>query len=62
MVVLSQISLGMETPLWWTIPLCAALIIIIYLIAQTGQKIGAQEMFNLHHFYETTLGEKVTIE
>jgi len=62
MVVLSQISLGMEAPLWWVIPVCASLIIIIYLFAQTGQKIGAQEMFNLHHFYETTLGEKVEIK
>ena len=61
MVVLSQISLGMEAPLWWVVPVCAILIIIIYLIGQTGQKIGAQEMFNLHHFYETTLGEKVQI-
>jgi len=62
MVVLSQISLGMEAPLWWAIPVCAALILIIYLIAQTGQKLGAQEMFDLHHFYENTLGEKVMIE
>ncbi len=62
MVILSQISLGMEAPLWWVIPVCAAMIIIVYMIAQTGQKIGAQEMFDLHHFYESTLGEKVTIE
>lgn len=62
MVVLSQLSLGMEAPLWWVIPVCASLIIIIYIIAQTGQKIGAQEMFDLHHFYESTLGEKVTIQ
>ena len=62
MVVLSQVSLGMEAPLWWVIPVCAALIIIVYLIAQTGQKIGAREMFDLHHFYESILGEKVLIK
>ena len=62
MVVLSQLTLGMETPLWWVIPLCTILIIIIYFIAQTGQKIGAQQMFDLHHFYEETLGEKVNIQ
>lgn len=61
MVALSQLSLGMETPLWWVIPVCAALLIIIYLIAQTGQKIGAQQMFDLHHFYEETLGERIVI-
>ena len=38
------------------------MIIIIYLIAQAGQKIGAQQMFDLHHFYEETLGEKVYIK
>jgi len=62
MVVLTQLSLGLETPLWWVIPFCIALIIIIYIIAQTGQKIGAQQMFDLHHFYEETLGEKVNIQ
>jgi hypothetical protein len=61
MVVLSQLSLGMDTPLLWVIPLCIALIIIIYIIAQTGQKIGAQQMFDLHHFYEEILGEKINI-
>jgi len=62
MVVLSQYSLGMDAPLWWVIPFCSALAIIVYFIAQTGQKIGAQEMFELHHFYENTLGEKVHIQ
>jgi hypothetical protein len=62
MVVLSQLSLGMETPLWWVIPLCTGLIIIIYIIAQAGQKIGAQQMFDLHHFYEEILGEKIAIQ
>ena len=62
MVVLSQLSLGMEAPLWWVIPFCIVLLIIIYLIAQAGQKIGAQEMFDLHHFYEETLGEKVHVQ
>ena len=61
MVVLSQLSLGMETPFWWVIPFCTTLILIIYIIAQAGQKIGAQQMFDLHHFYEKILGEKVII-
>ena len=61
MVVLSQLSLGMETPLLWVLPVCTALLVIIYFIAQTGQKIGAQQMFDLHHFYEETLGERIAI-
>ena len=62
MVVLSQLSLGMETPLWWVVPLSASLALLVYLIAQTGQKLGAQQMFDLHHFYEEILGEKVHIQ
>jgi hypothetical protein len=62
MVVLSQLSLGMETPLWWVIPLSSSLALLVYLIAQAGQKLGAQQMFDLHHFYEETLGERVHIQ
>lgn len=62
MVVLSQWTLGMDTPLWWVVPLCLILLLILYFIAQTGQKIGAQQMFDLHHFYEDILGEKVQVE
>jgi hypothetical protein len=62
MVVLSQLSLGMETPLWWLLLLSSILFLIIYLTAQIGQKIGAQQMFDLHHFYEETLGKKVPVE
>ena len=62
MVILSQLSLGMATPFWWVIPICSILVVIIYLIAQTGQKLGAQQMFDLHHFYEETLGERVHIQ
>jgi hypothetical protein len=61
MVILSQYMLKMETPLWWVLPLCLVLGGLLYIIAQTGQKIGAEQMFALHHFYEETLGEKVPI-
>ena len=59
MVILSQYML--KTPYWWVVPFTVVLGVIIYIIAQTGQKIGAEQMFTLHHFYEETLGKKVPI-
>ena len=61
MLLLSQYMLEMETKLWWVIPTCIIAGLILYLIAQTGQKIGASQMFDLHHFYEETVGEKIEI-
>ncbi len=61
MLLLSQYMLGMEKKFWWVIPACIISAIVIYLIAQMGQKIGASQMFDLHHFYEETIGEKISI-
>ena len=61
MLLLSQYMLGIETKLWWTLPGCLTVAAVLYFIAQFGQKIGASQMFDLHHFYEETVGEKVTI-
>lgn len=61
MLLLSQYMLGIETKFWWTLPLIALAALILYLIAQFGQKLGAAQMFDLHHFYEETVGEKVPI-
>jgi len=61
MLLLSQYMLEMETKLWWVIPACIFTGLILYVIAQMGQKIGASQMFDLHHLYEETLGEKIEI-
>ncbi len=61
MLLLSQYSLGLSTGLWWVVPACIITALILYIIAQTGQKIGASQMFDLHHLYEETIGEKVSI-
>ncbi|MCB0702547.1 MAG: hypothetical protein R2863_09995 [Candidatus Kapaibacterium sp.] len=36
--------------------------LLVYLIAQFGQKIGAEQMFTLHHFFEDAIKERVHIE
>ena len=61
MIGLSQWYLGLDAVWLLAVPICAIAAIILYLIAQTGQKIGAQQMFDLHHFYEETIRDKVLI-
>ncbi len=58
----SNVSLGLEAPQLWALPVLAGVALILYFIAQTGQKIGVEQTFTIHHFYEETMGEKVHIE
>jgi len=48
-------------PLWIVLGLAIASG-ILYMIAQTGQKIGAEQTFTLHHFFEDAVGERTHIE
>ena len=58
---LSQWSLD-QTP-WglWLFALLALLALGLYLIAQTGQKIGAAQTFRLHHCYEEAVEGQIVI-
>lgn len=58
---LTRWSLGMSSMVLWIIPVLALLAAVMYFMAQTGQKLGAQQMFDIHHFYERTIGEKIGI-
>lgn len=62
LVGLSQTMLGMNAIWFWGVPACGVLALALYLVAQTGQKIGAQQMYDLHHFYESTIGKRVEIK
>lgn len=57
----SRMSLGLDAPILWALPVLGGLALALYLGAQTGQKIGAAQMFTLHHFWEDTIGEQVKI-
>lgn len=61
MAGLSQLSLDMSAPILWALPFIALLALGIYITAQVGQKLGVQQTFELHHFLETTLEEKISI-
>lgn len=58
----SKYSLGQEATILWSLPVLAALALILYLVAQFGQKIGAEQMFTLHHFFEDSVGHRIHVE
>lgn len=57
----SLYSLGKDASILWIIPVFAAIALILYIIGQTGQKLGAQQMFDIHHFYEGLVQDKIVI-
>ena len=58
---LSQMMLEKPAPILWTIPVMAIVALVLYLIAQGGQKVGAEQMFRIHHFYEELMKHKIHI-
>lgn len=59
---LSQIMLEKAAPILWLIPGFAVIALILYFVAQGGQKIGAEQMFRIHHFYESVMKRHVKID
>jgi hypothetical protein len=55
-------SLGKPAGILWLIPVFSVIALILYLAAQGGQKLGAQQMFDLHHFYESLTQSSVSIQ
>ena len=57
----SRKTLGMEAPVLWWLLLLGGMALFLYVIAQLGQKRGAEQTFTLHHFYEEMIDDKVPI-
>ena len=57
----SQKNLGHPAPILWALPALLAIGIFLYVLSQMGQKVGAEQTFTLHHFFEEAIGEKVHI-
>lgn len=55
-------QLNDDTSLYYYLPVILVLAIITYFIAQFGQKLGAEQMFTLHHFFQDTIKENVKVE
>ncbi|GAB5525001.1 MAG: hypothetical protein Roseis2KO_28730 [Roseivirga sp.] len=59
---MSQALLDKPAPILWGVPVLALVALILYLIAQSGQKVGAEQMFRIHHFYEGVVKHRVAIK
>ncbi|MFZ1704059.1 MAG: hypothetical protein WAT79_06910 [Saprospiraceae bacterium] len=57
----SQYSLGIESNILWFLPFLLGFILFLYMLSQFGQKLGAEQMFTLHHSFEEIIGEKIHI-
>jgi hypothetical protein len=54
--------LNKDASLLWLLPVFGVLALVLYLIAQFGQKLGAEQTFRLHHYFEETLGKRIPID
>lgn len=57
----SQYSLGMECQVLWALPFLAILAVVLYVMSQFGQKLGAEQTFDLHHFFEEVIEQKIHV-
>lgn len=57
----AQSMVGARAWGWIPFGVMAAMIIGLYLFAQFGQKLGAQQTFRLHRIYEAAIGRTVEI-
>lgn len=58
---LSRLSLDMPADILWVLPGLGVAAALLYVFAQTGQKIGAEQMFTLHHFFEDVAGHRIPV-
>ena len=59
---LSYWMLGQEIQILWALPVLGGLAVVVYFIAQFGQKLGAEQTFRLHQFIEGVFHEHIHIE
>ena len=58
----AKLSLGKYAFELWALPVFGLVIIILYILSQFGQKLGAEETFTIHHFFEESIQEKIGIQ
>ncbi len=57
----SQLMLDLPGHILWVLPVLAGIALFLYVASQTGQKLGAEQTFTLHHFFEHTIAHKVPV-
>ena len=58
----SRYMLDLPSGILWALPGLGVIALSLYLVGQFGQKLGAEQTFLLHHFFEDTVHERVHIE
>ena len=58
---LARWSLGLSSMVLWALPVFALIATILYFAAQAGQKLGAQQLFDIHHLFESLVGDRVPV-
>jgi hypothetical protein len=59
---LTRLSLEMDASILWALPVFGVIALILYFSAQVGQKLGAQQLFDIHHLYEDLMKEHIQVE
>ena len=61
LIGLSKLSLDMDASILWWVPILSVAILVMYIIAQTGKKLGAEQITIIHQFLEKAMSERIQI-
>ncbi|AFK01816.1 hypothetical protein Emtol_0663 [Emticicia oligotrophica DSM 17448] len=61
MIGLVRMSLKLDASILWLVPVFVIGAIVEWFMAQTGQKVGAEQTFMIHHFFEDALNDHIHI-
>jgi hypothetical protein len=58
---LAKLNLHKDATILWILPFLLGGFVFLYIVAQTGQKLGVEQTFQIHHCFEDCLGESIHI-
>lgn len=58
---LVRMSLKLDSSILWILPFLVGGLVVLWFLAQTGQKVGVEQTFIIHHFFEEAIEEPVHI-
>ncbi|WP_341226080.1 hypothetical protein [uncultured Arcticibacterium sp.] len=61
MAGLVKLSLNQDAQILWILPVLSLFILGLYIASQTGQKLGVEQTFRIHHFLEESLETRIEI-
>ncbi|MAS93210.1 MAG: hypothetical protein CMO55_08440 [Verrucomicrobiales bacterium] len=61
MVAVAQCIIGQPATWFWAVGAAVGGIVILYVVAQFGQKLAAQQTFLIHQTYESAIGNSVVL-